>query len=157
MDTKYIKPFILALDSTLKSMVGSDQIIPKIPYIFDKKTRFLMEVSGFIGIAGNLIGLIALSMHEMVAKKLTFTIKETNVKDINNKVIVKTMEELLNTIVENAKKELKDFKIALSPPLIITKHEHTVEWMPSIPVIAIPFHASYGELSLYINIKSIFI
>lgn len=152
MKVEYINPFINSTINTFKNFLGTDLKVGK-PYIFDNKNNSIRyDISGIIGLAGDVKGSVVVSFPKLVALKIVSKFLNEQIKIFGDDII-DTIGELINIITGNAKKDLEKYKIMISLPSIIKGPNHQINWMQGIPVITIPFESDYGPLYLFLSMK----
>jgi len=152
MKVEYINPFVTATQNVFKVMMETD-IIAGRPYLFDPLTgSHSYDISGIIGLSGETTGAVVLSFTKLCALKVvsTFSGMETKIFD---QTVVDAIGELINIIAGNAKKDLKDFKLTISLPSVVTGHSHRLNWPTGVPVIMIPFNSPMGEFSIGVSLR----
>ncbi len=70
MKVKYINPFIQAAVSVFKDFVGVD-VNHKTPFLYkESDTEVSYDISGLIGLAGEVTGVVVVSMPKLTALKM---------------------------------------------------------------------------------------
>jgi chemotaxis protein CheX len=150
MQAKYINPFLNAAINLFQEYLG----IPlkhKPPFV-NNDTQNLNEVSAIIGLAGETIGAVVLSFDRNTAVRIISKLSGIPYQALSNEVI-DGVGELVNIIAGNAKKDLKDFRIDVSLPGVITGNRYKINWPKDIPVITIPFESSFGNFTVNVSLK----
>ena len=98
------------------------------------------DISGIIELSGEVRGIVAISMNESVAYKLTEGLSGNKHSSIDD-VVVDAIGEIINIIMGNVKKEFEnDFKVNISTPLIVKGKSQAIAWPASKSrIICIPF------------------
>ena len=154
MNVKYVNPFI---DATLKVFETFLQTPAKTgkPYLLDRNSdQGSWDISGVIGLAGEILGVVVISFPTPLALKLvSFLVKkETKIMDDS---VVDMVGEIVNIIAGNAKKGLEEHKIAISLPTVVRGSRHTFPGISGTPMVAIPFTCDKGEFSLQVSMKNL--
>ncbi len=153
MKVEYINPFIKATVNTFKGFLGAELKAGK-PYLFDKGNNDIRyDISGIIGLAGDVRGSVVISFPKLVALKVVSDFLSQEIKIFGDDVI-DTIGELINIITGNAKKDLENYRIMISLPSIIKGPNHQINWMQGVPVITIPFESKYGPVYLFLSMKA---
>ncbi len=153
MKVEYINPFIKATVNTFKGFLGAELKAGK-PYLFDKGNNDIRyDISGIIGLAGDVRGSVVISFPKLVALKVVSDFLSQEIKIFGDDVI-DTIGELINIITGNAKKDLENYRIMISLPSIIKGPNHQINWMQGVPVITIPFKSKYGPVYLFLSMKA---
>ncbi len=154
MNVKYINPFIKATIETFKGFLNVDLKAGK-PTLFSyKDSNIKYDISGIIGLAGEVRGAVVISFPKLVALKIVSTFLSQDIKIFGDDVI-DTVGELVNIIAGNAKRDLEEFRIMISLPSVIKGPNHQINWMQGVPVILIPFKSEYGDIYLLVSLKDI--
>jgi chemotaxis protein CheX len=150
---QYIQPFVQVTSSVFQSMLHCE-LKPDRAYFVGKEAFLDWDISGIIALTGEVKGLVAISMKNDTASKITSQLTGTD--DCSSSDIKDAIGELVNIIAGNVKKNLEDmFKIIISLPKVISGKAHTVV-IPDdrIRLLCIPF-SIYGNdvVCLSINIE----
>ncbi len=151
MKTKYINPFISASLNLFRGYLEVKCESGK-PYL-NKEPQNLNEISGLIGLAGETQGAIVLSFTRETAIGMASKMVGRPYIGMTNEVL-DVIGEFANIIAGNAKKDLMDFRIAISLPGVIVGKSTSIRWPEGIPVITIPFVSELGEFSLSVSLRS---
>ena len=150
---QYIQPFVQVTTSVFSTMLQCE-LKPERAYFIEKKAFLDWDISGLIALTGEIKGLVAISMKNITAKKITAQLTGTN--NSSSSEIVDAIGELVNIIAGNVKKNLEDmFKIIISLPKVISGMAHMVV-IPDdrIRLLCIPFTIYENEvICLSINIS----
>ncbi len=154
MNVKYINPFVEATQMVFKEFVGIE-IRPRRAFVFTPGNSTIhYDISGIIGLAGEVLGLIIISFPKLVALKTVSRIINTEIKIFDN-TVVDTIGELINIIAGNSKKGMEDIRIVISLPSIVKGYNHQLGWVSGIPVICIPFETDSGEFYIFVSLKDL--
>jgi len=150
---QYIQPFVQVTTMVFKSMFQYD-LKPERAYFVGKEAFLDWDISGLIALTGEVKGLVAISMKNTTASKLTAELMGT--EEFSSSDIIDAIGELVNIIAGNVKKNLEDmFKIIISLPKVVSGLAHTVV-IPDdrIRLLCIPFSIFDNEIiCLSINIQ----
>jgi|UniRef100_A0A7C3HWN4 chemotaxis protein CheX len=154
MNVKYINPFIIASQNVFRDFIKTE-VKPGKPEIFNPESgTYDWDISGIIGLAGEVIGLVVISFPKVVALKILskmlgrpITIIDADVTDI--------IGELVNIIAGNAKQGLEEFKVAISLPSIIEGKKHKLSGISGVPMIVIPLESEFGRIDLIVSFKNL--
>jgi chemotaxis protein CheX len=152
MQVKYVNPFIVASVNLFRDYLGV-QLSHKPPYV-NPEPQDLLEVSGIIGLAGETMGAVVLSFDTPTAIAVISRLAGKPYQALSNEVI-DGVGELVNIIAGNAKKDLLDFRLAISLPGVITGRQYRIKWPQGVPVVTIPFSSSLGEFWVSVSLKDI--
>ena len=126
------------------------------PYFVGKEAFLDWDLSALIALSGEVKGLVAISMKNPTASKITA--KLTGLEDFSSDDMADAVGEIVNIIAGNVKKNLEEmFKIIISLPKVIKGMAHMVA-IPDdrIRLLCIPFTIYENEvicLSININEK----
>ncbi len=154
MNVKFVNPFIEATQSVFKEFVGVE-VKPKKPFLYNSGTSNInYDISGIIGLAGEVLGVVIISFPKISALKTVSKIIKNETK-IFDEYVVDTIGELINIIAGNSKKSLEDIKIVISLPSIVKGYNHQLAWITGVPVICIPFEFEYGDFYIFVSMKDV--
>ncbi len=155
VNVKYINPFIEATQNVMKEFIGLEAT-PGSPTLYDKNSNaYDWDISGIIGLAGQVLGVIIISFPSRIAVKMVAKmLNDENIKSIDDSVI-DVIGELVNIIAGNAKKSLEQFKIAISLPSIVKGSRHQLTSQKNITMVNIPFSCELGNFNLLVSLKDL--
>jgi chemotaxis protein CheX len=154
MDVKFINPFVMAIANVFETMVHTKVKVGK-PTL--KQAELVTaEVSGIIGLSGDVQGCVVLSFPGDVACKvasafagLELTMKSPDFSD--------AIGELANMVAGNAKKDFVDHLASISLPSVVIGPGHQVSQSKASPFLIIPCETALGgfnvEVALIANKK----
>lgn len=140
MDVRYINPFIAAIGNVFKTMVGTEVRIGK-PILKAARMKSA-DVSGVIGLSGDIQGCVVLSFPEDVACKVASRFAGVEM-DIDHPDFADAIGELTNMMAGNAKKDFP-CKASISLPSVITGTGHSVSQSKMSPFLMIPCESKLG-------------
>lgn len=150
MDPRYITPFISSIQNVFSTMLQLPVDINE-PRIKDGN-RATYDVSGIIGMSGDVTGSIVLSFREETAKRLVALFvgmeMETDSADFADAI-----GELVNMVSGNAKGEFTGKNVSISCPSVIVGQHHAVSTSSDTPCVVIPCQTDCGELAIEIAIR----
>jgi chemotaxis protein CheX len=148
MRVEYINPFIVSLQNVFWTMLGCDVHRGAICLKGDSTPRH--PVSGVIGLSGNAIGTVVLSLSEVVALKVTsrMLMSETTRIDAD---VVDAVGELTNMVAGAAKSQLEQFQLMVSLPNVVTGCGHEIRFPSNVTPICVPFTTEWGPLALEVG------
>lgn len=150
MQVKYINPFLLASVNLFQTHLKY-RVTPGKPHLMDDPYD-LYEVSGIIGLAGETEGAVVLSLSRATAINVVSRLSGTQYQGLGVEVI-DGVGEMINIIAGNAKKDLRDFRIKISLPGVITGDTYRIHWPDGVPVVRIPFESDAGPFSVSVSLK----
>jgi chemotaxis protein CheX len=147
MDARYINPFINATVNVLETMASTKAEAGK-PYL--KKERVAPgDVSGVIGLTGEVCGTISVSFTEKSILAIVSNMFGEEMKELNEE-IEDAVGEISNMISGQARQELEQLGRSLQAaiPTVIMGKNHSITHVTSHPVIAIPFSTDNGGFTI---------
>jgi chemotaxis protein CheX len=122
------------------------------PYFSDEASYPNWDISGVIGLTGEALGAVVISMKKDLAIKLTQILTKNDNNDFDDEVI-DSVGEIINIIAGNVKHDLENsFRLVISLPTVINGYNHTIQW-PQIDarIICIPFNI-FTDKRFYISV-----
>lgn len=152
MDIKYINPFIESVLNNLEQMAALKAEKQTLSVSKDAKT--VSEISGVIGLSGNVKGSAVISFSKPVALAVASAMFMEELKELNDDV-KDAIGEFTNIVVGNARNKLVDdgLDVTMSTPTIIVGKDHEISHPQSIPFLVIPFKTDIGSFQINIGIK----
>ena len=147
MDVKLVNPFIDATMNVLEAM-ASTKAQPGEPYL--KKDRIAQEeVSGVIGLTGEVSGTFSVSFSESSILSIVSNMFGEEMKEINEE-INDAVGELTNIISGQARQKLEELGRSLKAaiPTVITGKNHLITHITPFPIIAVQFSTDNGEFAI---------
>ena len=149
MDVKYINPFLVAVQNVFDTMLSLPFKLGK-AHIKDDPLP-LYEVSGIIGLSGDVTGSVVISLSRQIACQLASALSGENLTELNDDCI-DAIGEITNMIAGNAKKDFPGDHNSLSIPNVVIGR-HKVAYPKGTPIIALPCETSAGRLAIDIALK----
>ena len=152
MDVKYINPFLQGTIEVLKKMAFVE---PRPGKIYLKQTSLAHgDVSGIIGITGDMIGSLAISFSEPCICHLISRILGESHNEAKQEVF-DGVGEITNMISGVARKHLEKegMEVYAAIPSIIYGKDHTINHILKSPSIVIPFETDEGSFVVDVCIK----
>jgi len=142
---KYILSFIKVCESVFRNFCKTEIKAGEI-FLFTRDNQMNWDISGIIGLSGEISGAISISMRENVAFQLTETLTGINHNSFDADV-TDAIGEIINIITGNTKKVFEEsFKTAISIPSIVQGKGHKLIWpSKNIKIICIPFSVFSDE------------
>ncbi len=115
---------------------------------------FKNSVSGMVGMAGQVKGLLAIHLNEDVAKTVTGNFLGMEVEEVDEDVR-DAIGELANMLAGNIKMALteKGNDIKLSIPSAISGEEYTIDSMTDAEITVVPFSLESGEFMVEFQVE----
>ena len=153
MDVKYINPFLASIRNVFDTMLQIPFTIGKPSLKEDPVPRY--EVSGIIGLSGNVSGCVVLNLSEELALQLASALTGEKVTELDEDC-TDAIGEIANMIAGGAKKDFPGENNSISVPSIIIGR-HKVSYPRGLPVISIPCDTSAGRLAVEVALQENFV
>lgn len=153
MKAEILNPFIGATIGALKKIAGIE------PRRGDPRLKGRNEgsydISGIVGISGQVKGSVNLSFREAVALQVVGGFVGEAVHAVDDHVI-DAVGELANIIAGGAKSVLAEagYDLKISIPTVIVGHDHVICRPKDIPCLEIPFWLEAGPFSVELCLAS---
>lgn len=149
MQAQDINAFIKAVKSVCAAMLQL-HIEPGEPRL---KTDPMIEhdVSGIIGMSGDVTGAVAISFPMETAERMVSIFIGMDITS-DHEDFADAIGELVNIVTGNAKTEL-DGNIAISCPSVVIGRGHRITTQKSQPLIEIPLECECGTLSMEVAVN----
>ena len=147
MDVEIINPFIDATMNVLETM-ASIKARPGEPYI--KKDEMARgEVSGVIGLTGEVGGTFSVSFTETSILSIVSNMFGEKMKEMNDE-IKDAVGEITNIISGQARQKLEESGRSMQAaiPTVITGKNHTITHITTYPIIAVEFSTDNGGFTI---------
>lgn len=152
MDPAYITPFINSVQNVFATMLQLPVTIGE-PSI-KAAPLATYDVSGIIGISGEVTGSVVLSLPKDTAERLVQLFTGTSLK-AGTPDFADAIGELVNMISGNAKAGFpQKGKNSISCPSVIVGPEHTVAMPKDTPCIVIPCTTDCGSMALEVALRA---
>ncbi len=149
MNVNYINPFLKAVRNVFDTMIEVPFTLGKPNIKPDDVPKF--EISGIIGISGDVQGCVVISLSKGIALQLASALLDEKLTEINGDC-TDAIGEIANMIAGDAKSKFPKTNTAVSVPTVVLG-KHQVAYPSGIPIITIPCKTSGGELAIDIAIK----
>jgi len=137
---QYIQPFIKVCENVFHEFCQTEVKAGRVFFVAKNEYETSWDISGIIGLSGEVSGAVAISMKENTAFQVTKILTGQDHKSIDADV-TDAVGEIINIISGNVKKNFEDeLRIKISLPSIIKGKAHSIVW-PSekTRIICIPF------------------
>lgn len=153
MKAEYINPFIESAFVVFATMIKLEPVKENLYLKDDNKTTY--DISGIIGIVGDLAGSVVISLPEDLALKIVsnFLGEEKSVLDHE---VIDGIGEILNMIAGGAKKIFSDrhkIRFKISVPSVIVGKNHSINRPSDLKFIGINFSVDKKLFSIEVSIK----
>jgi chemotaxis protein CheX len=154
MKAEYINPFIESAFTVFTTMINLEPVKENLYLKDDNKTTY--DISGIIGIAGDLAGSVVVSLPEDLALKIVSNFLGEEKKALDHEVI-DGVGEILNMIAGGAKKIFSDrhkIRFKISVPSVIVGKNHSINRPSDLKFVGINFSVDKKIFSIEVSIKN---
>jgi chemotaxis protein CheX len=149
MDVNYINPFLRAIQNVFETMID-------VPFTLGKPTLKRddipsYEVSGVIGITGEVVGCVVVSFPESVALQLASALLQDKLTKVDQDC-TDAIGEIANIVAGDAKKGFPKGNTSISVPSVIIG-QHRIAFPKGVPIISIPCGTKAGNFSIDVALK----
>lgn len=152
ISAEYITPFVDATVAAFATM--ADLAVENTEISIKDDAHATFDISGIIGLAGEVIGSVVLSFPRSTACKAVSRFLDTRKVTLDPEV-QDAVGELTNIVAGGAKRELSTqgagFKIGI--PSVVVGQGHAVVRPKNIPTICVHFNSEEGEFVLEVCLK----
>lgn len=151
MNIQFINAFIQAIENVYETMLHMKVQVGQPTLKKGAEPRY--DVSGIIGISGDVVGVIVLSFPVKVAEQIasTFTGGEVTV---DHEDFSDAIGEVVNMVSGNAKAKMPNTQSSISCPTVIVGEKHQVMHLRQYPAIELPCTCPAGEFVLEVSLKN---
>lgn len=149
MDVRYVNPFLTAVQNFFETMVDIPFSLGK-PGI-KKEATASHEISGIIGITGEVIGSVVVSFPEKIALELAGSLLGEELTEVNADC-TDAIGEIANMVAGDAKNGFPEGNTSVSVPTVIIG-KHKVAYPSGVPIITIPCKTNSGWFALDVALK----
>jgi chemotaxis protein CheX len=149
MDIKYINPFLLAVQNVFETMIQVPYTLGK-PFL-KKDPVSSYDVSGIIGITGEVIGCVVVSFPNQIALQLASELLQEPLTEINSDS-TDAIGEIANMVAGDAKKRFPKGNTTISVPSVVIGN-HRIAFPKGVPIIAIPCETDKGAFAIDVALK----
>lgn len=152
MKAEYINPFIESTFSVFKTMMG---IEPKKENLYIKRDdEPAFDISGVIGLAGQAVGSVVISLPEKLALKIVSKFLGEEKKTVDDDV-VDAVGEIINMIAGSTKKVFseKGLRFKISIPNVIVGKGHNIKRPSNVPCLGVFFDVDGEKFAVEVALK----
>ena len=148
MRAEYINPFIRSLSNAFRTVLDCD--VERGPVSLKENNVARHPISGVIGLSGNAVGTVVLSLSEEVALNAASVMLAAHVSSVDADVI-DAVGELTNMVAGAAKSQLEQYHLMVSLPNVVTGENHQIRFPSNVRPICVPFVTPWGPLTLEVG------
>lgn len=150
MDASYITPFIASIQNVFSTMLQLPVSVNE-PHVKQKPVS-TYDVSGIIGMSGDVVGSVVLSFEMGTAERVVALFAGEEIGP-DNADFADAIGELVNMISGGAKAMFDNKSVSISCPSVVVGSNHSVAVQKDTPCVCIPCSTDCGDLSIEIAIK----
>jgi chemotaxis protein CheX len=137
---QYIQPFISVCETVFHDFCQTKVKADRVFFAEKDKYETNWDISGIIGLSGEVSGTVAISLRDITAFRVTNVLTGTKHTSFDDDV-TDAIGEIINIIAGNVKKHFEEeMRVKISLPSIVKGKAHSIVW-PSekTRIICIPF------------------
>lgn len=144
MEVKFINPFVAAVQSVFRTMLGLEVTMGK-PALKDSRTTS-SDVSGIMGLVGDRKGTVTVGLSNKGAIFVLQTLLGDAAESVTPEV-VDAVGELTNIVSGQARKEFEKAGLNLkaSIPTVVVGHNLEINFITQVPTVSLPFSFTVGN------------
>lgn len=146
MDVRFINPFVASTKTVFKTMVATEINIGK-PFIIRANEEQSADVSAVIGMSGDAVGCVVLSLPMATACNIATKFAGTPLNQ-GHPDFSDALGELANMVAGQAKAKFEGLNVSISLPSVIVGTEHVVSQSRAKPRLALPCACDLGGFTV---------
>ncbi len=150
MDSTYIKPFIQSVQNVFETMLQLPLEIGE-PAL-KKANAPNFDVSGIIGMSGDVEGSVVLSFPTTTAERVVSLFTGVDIEHTHDD-FPDAIGELVNMVTGGAKAQFEGRSVTISCPSVVIGQDHVVFGRKDVVCISMPCTCDVGEFSLEVSVK----
>jgi chemotaxis protein CheX len=150
MDASSINAFVKAVENVFSMMLQTSVTVHEPVLKATHEPKY--DVSGIIGISGDMFGVIVLSFPVEVAERVASMFTGMTLK-VDDEDFTDAVGELVNMVSGNAKASFEDKRCQISCPTVVVGKGHTVFRQRNIPSIELPCSCDCGDFIVEISVR----
>ena len=149
MDVRYINPFLSAVQNVFETMITVPYKLGKPNLKGDDKASF--EVSGIIGISGQVTGCVVVSFPVNIALQLASALIGETLTEVDADC-TDAIGEIANMVAGDAKRGFPETNTTISVPSVVVG-QHRIAFPKGVPIISIPCSTDAGDFAIDVALK----
>lgn len=149
MDVRYINPFLSAVQNVFETMIKVPYTLGKPALKHDDTASF--EVSGIIGISGEVSGCIVVSFPEKIALQLASALIGETITEVDADC-TDAIGEIANMVAGDAKRDFPQSNTTISVPSVVIG-KHRIAFPKGVPIISIPCQTEIDAFAIDVALK----
>lgn len=151
MNSSYITPFIFSTKNVFQTMLGMTITFGK-PELRSSIPTQAFDVSGLIGMSGDLVGSVMLNFPMESAKGIINQFTGLKI-DPNSEDFGDAVGELVNMVSGSAKAQFEGKDVSISCPSVVVGQNHKIQQPTDSICITIPCESDCGRFAVEVCIK----
>jgi chemotaxis protein CheX len=152
MRAEHVNPFIKAVQLVFETMLGTKVTVSKPELKADDKLT--NDVTGIIGLSGEVVGSAALSFPLETAKKAVEAFSGSKLTETDD-LFSDAVGELANMVTGNAKKDLDDSNIYISVHTVVIGKNHRLGHHQLGPWVVLRCQSNLGPFTIEICVVEV--
>lgn len=149
MDTQLYLPFAESIQSVFSTMLGLDVSVGEIEATGDSQDH---DVSGIIGLSGDVTGNAALCFNRETAKKIVSSFVGMEI-DPSTEDFADAIGELANMVAGSAKAMYDGMHVTLTCPSVVVGDNHRIRSQREVPAVKVPCNCVHGDFFIEVAVK----
>lgn len=149
MNVEYINPFVASTVNVFATMLSCPLTRTALKIIDRLQPEH--EISGIIGLSGQAVGTVILSLSRNVALTAAEFLTGQPQLSINSDV-ADTIGELTNMVAGSAKAQFTHLEMSISLPNVVIGKNHVILCNSKVQPLCINFDSPWGPLNLIVNL-----
>lgn len=150
MDASYIKPFVASIQNVFATMMQLPVSLGT-PHL-KAKPAASADVTGIIGLSGDVVGTVALSFPDETALRVVALFAGQQFPN-DSPDFADAIGELVNMVCGGAKAMFTNKKVSISCPSVVIGAGHQVATPQDTPCVVIPCATDCGTLAIEVAIR----
>lgn len=152
-ELEYLKPFVKNTCHILKTMAGLDAEFKEV--YFSNSIRIFGDVSGIMGLSGNVEGTLVVTFYWDLAKTIVAKMMDAEEETIDAELIHDGVSEIINMISGTTKKEFAGsrYYFEISLPSVVVGPGHQIGHLQDTSVSALIFQVGNQSFALHVCIR----
>lgn len=151
MDPQYIKPFIASIQNVFSTMMQLPVTV--LPPKIKDNPGMTYDVSGIIGLSGDVVGSVVLSFPKDTAERIVSLLTGSPMT-ADSPDFADAIGEIVNMVSGGAKASFTGKKVSISCPSVVVGTGHKVAKQTDAPTIVIPCATDCGEVAIEVTIQA---
>ncbi len=152
LDPRFLKPFVVAIPKTCQTMLKEKV---QIEISEEDKGPFNFDVSGVIGLTGDINGAVAVRFPFDAAEKVVSAFAGMPVTRDDDEIFCDAVGEIANIVAGSAKADMTGYSINITVPSVIVGESHRLARNKEDMYCVIRCKSSFGPWAVEVSFKPI--